>query len=326
MKGSIADSLNSVNQTISDVQKDPAPTRTNADGTDRLSRLYDVRANLLLLQNRQSPPVPVLEQPTVDKTTTSPTVVGAILGAVVGGLFGVACFMFWRSRTSKIVTTADTAGFVDNVLHPRIKLDRDWRRRSLQVLRQRDRYASRLLVAQLAQQRSLAGRVVAVVGASTQSASPAVATMIAVGVAEQTPTVLGIVDGRPEDHPLASSVELASSDIGSDRTPTDVEGLHLLDLPERPGVHPSGWTAMQQIAQLGGHCIVVDLGSHAELLRMLPIESEKVLVIGLGIDNKSHTEALAASIQTGPAGLTGVVTKLPLRLRVRMLRFGGRRR
>ncbi|OLT14825.1 hypothetical protein BJF78_17455 [Pseudonocardia sp. CNS-139] len=314
-RASVEGSLASVDRTLRDIAPPPGE---DAPPDARVDRLEALRTDLLLLANRDDSGVQVLEPPVVDRPGLPSWVLGTVLGAALGGLVALGALELHRSRRRTLVGAAQAAAITDRVLHPEVRLPADWRTRTLQVLRANDRETARLLVAQIARRRPMGGHVVAVAGASAGSASRAVATMIAVGLARQTPTVLAEINAAGSPHPLVPADPLGVPPPAGRRIPTQMDGLEMfrLDRPP-PTAEDEAWTVLLDLARSGGRCVVIDAGPASEVLRLLPATSEPVLVLGAGVDDVARATALAAAVRIGTAPLLGVVTRQAWQARLR---------
>ncbi len=321
----VKDSIASIDKTLRDIQV-PGPSRTpDPSLAARVDRLLSARSDLQLLANRDAAPIRVIDPPATAETGgSSPWLLGAVLGALAGGLLAVGLMMLVRSRSTAVLDAAAAESVVGRVLHPVVALPRDWTTSSLQVLRTRDRYAAKVLAGQVAGPMPLVGRTIGVVAASKESASRAVATFLAVGAADLAPTVLA--EFGTDGHPLVPE-ELGNDPVGVRFKQTEVDGLTFTRIEDPAGPGRAGdatWHQLVGTVRSGRRCVIVDVGVRPELLRMLPTEVESVVVVGLGLDDARHVSALAAGLPGPRSATVGVVTQLPW-LRQLTLKLGRRK-
>jgi predicted lipid-binding transport protein (Tim44 family) len=308
----IRSSIASIDTTLAEIQAPPADPRQSVDPNRAalVDRLLSARSDLLLLQNRDTVPIQVVEPPAVAATGGLATwLLGAVLGALVGGLLAIGLMTLVRSRSTIIRDTPAAESVLGQILHPVISLSGDWPATGLQVLRTRDRYAAKVLAGQVSGPTPLTGRTIGVVAASGDSASRAVATLLAVGASDLVPTVL--VEFGAECHPLVPG---DGHQVGVHLKQTEIDGLTFTRVKHPAGPGRAGdaeWRGLIGTIRSGQRCVVIDVGTRPELLRLLPMGVEPVVVVGLGIDDEQHVAALAAGLPE-PAGPTvGVATHLP---------------
>lgn len=313
----------------------PDTARPDLSSADQLrfDRLVSARSDLLLIRAENPSPVQILEPP-APRPADGPTsgLLSVLLGAVLGGLAAATGFVAWRRRTDLVLAPPDALAVTTRLLHPEIPLRKDWNDRGLQVLRRRDRYASRMLAGQIANRSPLDGKIVAVFGPSPQSGTRAVATMLAVGFAELARTTLVEVQ-ETTLHMLVPSPADGPRPVFGASYAAQVDDLaiatfghaHGGDLA-RDGVDPT-WSLAVNVAHAQGQCVVVDVGQRPGLIRRLPASAEVIIVLGVGIDSVSDAAALAAAARGEYEGdPLGVLTRMPWYLqwnaRLRSIRHG----
>jgi hypothetical protein len=282
-----------------------------------IDRLSSLRADLLLLTYRDANVVDVLQPPSiVHGSGPSARLLGVVLGALCGGLAAIGAVTFWRAGTAGLISPANAGAVVGRVLHPQVRLARRWSSAAFLADPSRDRYVPRLLATQLAGRRSLAGHVIAVTGVSPRSASAAVATMIAVGAAEQTPALLARFGGYS-----ACAESVRGNGQGLERIPSGVDNLTVVELDNlsRPiDVARGGLAQLVDAAKSEGRCLVVHVGclrSSPDMLHLLPSTADLVLALGAGVDTLAEAAAAVAASCTAAGRLVAVVTRVPWSLR-----------
>lgn len=161
---------------------DPRPN----DAQARVAQL-DLQRLAIEVQTRRGAPIQVVQPPTVTREEGLPTwSLGAVAGALIGGLLTVAGILAWRRRAGVIATPDAAESHVELVLRPEVGLG---------GLSESKKYylpLARNLYAQLPDPRS--GRIL-VVGASVYSGSEAVAGLLAAALREHTPSQLVHLQG-----------------------------------------------------------------------------------------------------------------------------------
>jgi len=288
------------------------PLTADPDALDdpRVQGLVDRLQNLrldVLVQSGQDAAVEVVQPPAADPESGTPLwVLGIALGACVGGLVAVGAFRLRRTWSRRLMDPADLTGIAAKVLHPQVRLDRDWVQAPAGTDQPRYQHLARLLVAQVIGQEPTAGRTIVVAGASGASGSAAVASLIAVGAAEHGPTVLVRVGGRDSPHPLLTGPVVLGRTV-----------YHRLwrQHVARNGhpVAPGGGTvtAAMAAADITESCVVVDAGlvtGSPAALESLRQASDVVLVVRLGVDELSDAAAVTATAGGYPGRVAAVVT------------------
>jgi hypothetical protein len=197
----IENQLTSVNRTLDGIARPPG-NDSNRNSDPRLERLLSLQSDLQLLANRDDSGVQVLQPVELVKPGSPPWIVDGVLGAALGGLLALGGLSLARAHRRTVSGTSDARAITDDVLHPEVILPRNWATRTLPVLHEHDQAASELLTGQVAGRRAMTGRTIAVAGASYGSASRAVASLLAVGLARRGPTVLVELEPQATPHPL----------------------------------------------------------------------------------------------------------------------------
>jgi hypothetical protein len=157
--------------------------RAARDG-GRLSALTQLRANVEL-QAAQPVGMQVLSSPLADSSVGSDRwLLGALFGALLGGLLALVAMGAYRSRSGRVVAVTDIADAVDGILTPEVSLRDGGRADSPAAQRQ----LARTLFAQCP--RTAPNRIIAVIGASRSSGSGVVASLLETAAAEQGSTAL----------------------------------------------------------------------------------------------------------------------------------------
>jgi hypothetical protein len=149
-----------------------------ADGP-RLEQIQRLRESIVL-QAAQSSVVPVVQPPTADTNSEHPGLLGAALGAFLGGSALPLAVMAWRRRSRRLWSVTDLTDAVDGVLVPVVEL----RERPPRIsVRERQARLARTLYAQCCSadptQRFL------VIGTSPTSGARTVSSLLELAAAER---------------------------------------------------------------------------------------------------------------------------------------------
>lgn len=298
----INDSQDSLKKLLADAQSAPAGAKITSDQQARIDRLQSTNDALVLAAASNTATVPVLDPPAILPDGSS-TTLSAVLGAILGGLLAVgAVQLLRRGRARSISSSADAALLADQVLLPEINLTRGSARASIVTLAGTDFGSAQMLSAQIAARRPMGGRIIAVVGVSAASATTAVARRIAVGSAQQAAVLLGYTTTHGQTE---------SDDSPLERPAVDNLATTMLELPNgwgRRGLD-ARWMHILDAAAVEHRCVVLDLGTAADVLPLLPPNVEPVLVLGAGADDVATSAAVAAAVHSGSEHVMSVVTR-----------------
>jgi hypothetical protein len=179
------EAINAITNVINQLEA-PPPADSNSEQTDapqdaqaRIAQL-DLQRLAIEVQARRGAPAQVVQPPTVSSETGAPRwSLGAIAGALLGGLLTIGAIVGWRRRAGVIVSPADLETEVQQLLRPVVSLS-GLTSSNTSYLR-----VARNVYAQLPSARS--GRIL-IVGASTDSGTDTVAGLVAAAVGEHAPT------------------------------------------------------------------------------------------------------------------------------------------
>jgi hypothetical protein len=175
--------------------------QVSANDAPRLEQVQRLRESVVL-QAEQSSVIPIVQPPTADTQSQHPGLLGAALGAFVGGSALPLAMMAWRRRSKRLWSVTDVAAAVDRALVPVVELREPPPRVSVQERKAR---LARTLYAQCCSP----GRTqkLLVVGASPSSGAGTVSELLELAAAEQGS--VQVVTLSPE---LVDIPELAASD------------------------------------------------------------------------------------------------------------------
>ncbi|GAT11177.1 uncharacterized protein RMCN_4310 [Mycolicibacterium novocastrense] len=167
----------------------------------RAQEIQRLRENVLLQADSSS--MVILQTPTVNSASGSDWLMGALLGAVVGGAVVPLAMNSRRRRAGRVTTFDDLADFVDGTFYPAVEVgqSRDpFRDRAGATL-------ARTLYAQCPSHGQ--SRVVVLIGASATSPTPVVLTLFEFAAGERGPTRT-ITLARDDSAALAPAGEAAT--------------------------------------------------------------------------------------------------------------------
>jgi hypothetical protein len=152
--------------------------QTSAGDGPRLADIQRLRESVVL-QAGQSSTVPVVQPPTADSHSAHPGLLGAVLGAFLGGAVFPLGVMAWRRRSGRVWSAKDVAAAVDGVLVPVVELREPPPRPSVHEHKAR---TARTLYAQCCSTDST--QTILVIAASSSSGSAAVSSLLELAAAE----------------------------------------------------------------------------------------------------------------------------------------------
>lgn len=151
-----------------------------ANAAGDLARVHDIRTvrDSIALEAGTPASITVLQAPAVNEASESRWLLGAVLGAFLGACIVPLRQLARRRKTGCLTSPSDLSAYVDGVIGPTVDLEEAARQSQSSPL-------SRTLLAQC----TSAGptRTVVVIGASSSSGTPVIASLLAAAAAEAGP-------------------------------------------------------------------------------------------------------------------------------------------
>jgi hypothetical protein len=152
--------------------------QTSAGDAPRLEQIQRLRESIVL-QAAQSSVIPIVQVPTAETNSSHPGLLGAVLGAFLGGSALPLAVMAWRRRSRRLWSVTDLTDVVDAVLVPVVELREPPPRISV---RERQARMARTLYAQC--RTAAPAQTILLIGASPKSGTAAVCSLLELAAAE----------------------------------------------------------------------------------------------------------------------------------------------
>jgi hypothetical protein len=169
--------------------------QTSANDPPRLEQIQRLRESVVLLAG-QSSVIPIVQPPTADTNSAHPGLLGAAIGAFLGGSAFPLALIARRRRSARLWSVTNVTDIVDTVLIPVVELREPPPR--LSVREQKARLA-RTLYAQCVSPGPT--QTILVIGASPTSGAGAVSSLLQTAAAEEGSVQVVTLDPRQVDIP-----------------------------------------------------------------------------------------------------------------------------